>query len=144
MCCLGCERPYTRQEVGWDRSRWGPGYRTQRPIAGQPKCAVCGGRLVSSVVNFVDSLPHQELALAEHHARHCDLMLVLGSSLIVEPAASLVGLALRSGARVILINHGKTPYDRAVTLRAWAGIGEIIPPAVERVKRALEEQPNGS
>jgi NAD-dependent deacetylase len=92
------------------------------------------------VVNFGDLLPQRELALAEQHARRCDLMFVLGSSLVVEPAASLVGLALRSGARVVLANQGKTPYDEAVTLRVWTGIGEVIPPAVERVKRALEEQ----
>jgi NAD-dependent SIR2 family protein deacetylase len=144
MRCTGCERKYTRQEAGWDRDRWGPGYRTQRPMPGQPVCAVCGGRLVSSVVNFGDPMPHEELALAEHHARHCDLMVVLGSSLMVQPAASLVGLVLGAGKRVVLINQGKTPYDRAVTLRAWAGIGELIPPAVERVRRTLEEQPNGS
>jgi NAD-dependent deacetylase len=94
------------------------------------------------VVNFGNPLPYKELALAEEHARHCDLMLVLGSSLMVEPAASLVRLALRSGARVLLVNQGKTPYDEAVTLRAWTGIGDLIPPAVERVKRALREQPN--
>ncbi len=142
MRCLGCDRLYTRQEVGWDMDRWGPGYRTQKPTRGQPACAACGGRLISSVVNFGDPLPYKELELAEQHARHCDLMLVLGSSLMVEPAASLVGLALRSGARVVLTNQGKTPYDEAVTLRAWTGIGEVIPPAVERVKRALGEQPS--
>jgi mono-ADP-ribosyltransferase sirtuin 6 len=144
MRCTECGRTYTREEAGWDRDRWGPGFRTQRPITGQPICAVCGGRLISSVVNFGDSLPRGELALAEHHARRCDLMLVLGSSLMVQPAASLVGLALRSRRRVVLINQGKTPYDRAVTLRAWAGIGEVLPPAVEWVRRMLEEQPNGS
>jgi NAD-dependent deacetylase len=140
--CLGCDRLYTRQEVGWDTDRWGPGYRTQKPIPGQPACAVCGGRLISSVVNFGDPLPHKELALAEEHARSCDLMLVLGSSLVVEPAASLVGLALRSGARVVLTNQGETPYDEVVTLRSWTGIGEVIPPAVERVEQALGEQTN--
>ncbi len=144
MRCLGCDRLCTRQEVGWDTGRWGPGYRTQRPVPGQPVCATCGGRLVSSVVNFGDPLPLEELELADHHARHCDLMLVLGSSLMVEPAASLVGLALRSGARVVLVNRGETPYDEAVTLRLWTGIGEVIPPAVERVKRTLGEQPNRS
>ncbi len=142
--CLGCDRLYSRREAGWDADRWGPGYRTQKPVPGQPACAACGGRLVSSVVNFGDPLPQRELALADHHARRCDLMLVLGSSLLVEPAASLVGLALGSGARVVLANRGETPYDRAVTLRAWAGIGDVIPPAVERVKRALREQSNGS
>jgi NAD-dependent deacetylase len=92
------------------------------------------------VVNFGDPMPYRELELAEEHARRCDLMLVLGSSLMVEPAASLVGLALRSGARVALVNQGKSPYDEAVTLRAWTGIGEVIPPAVARVKRRLREQ----
>ncbi len=139
MRCLGCERLYTRQEVAWDTARWGPGYRTQQPIPGQPACDACGGQLISSVVNFGDPLPYRELALAEEHAGHCDLMLALGSSLMVEPAASLVGLALRSGARVVLANQGKTPYDEVVTLRVWTGIGEVIPPAVERVKRVLEK-----
>jgi len=140
MRCQGCERLYTRQEVAWDTGRWGPGYRTHKPVPGQPECANCGGRLISSVVNFGDPLPETELTAADHHARRCDLMLVLGSSLMVQPAASLVGLALRSGARVVLVNRGKTPYDRTATLRVWAGIGAVIPPAVEKVKRALGEQ----
>ena len=139
MRCLGCDRLRTRQEIGWEAERWGAGYRSQKPIPRQPVCADCGGRLVSSVVNFGDPLPEMELLLADHHARNCDLMLVLGSSLTVQPASSLVGLALRSGARVVLINRGKTPYDGAATLRVRAGIGEVIPPAVERAKRTLGE-----
>jgi NAD-dependent protein deacetylase/lipoamidase len=103
-------------------------------------------------VNFGDMLPEEEMALADQHARRCDLMLVLGSSLVVEPAASLVvepaaslvGVALGCGARVVLINRGKTPYDGAAMLRVWAGIGEVIPPAVERVTRVLGEQPTRS
>jgi NAD-dependent deacetylase len=142
MRCLGCERLYTRQEVGWDPRRWGPGYRTHKPVPGQPACTACGGRLISSVVNFGDPLPQEEFELAEQHARQCDLMLVLGSSLMVTPAASLVGLALRSGGRVVLINEGKTPYDRAATLRVRTNISEVIPQAVEQVKQALGEQPH--
>ena len=92
-------------------------------------CTGCGGRLIYSVVNFGDSLPEKELPLSAEHARQCDLMLVLGSSLVVNPAAALVGLALKSGARVVLVNQGKTPYDEAVTLRSWEGISEVIPPA---------------
>ncbi len=144
MCCTSCGRSYTREEAGWDTGWWGPGFRTQRPVRGQPDCAVCGGRLVSTVVNFGDSLPQEEMALAEHHARRCDLMVVLGSSLLVQPAASLVGLALKTRKRVVLINRGKTPYDRAATLRVRAGIGEVLPPAVERVRQAIEEQSGGS
>jgi NAD-dependent deacetylase len=96
------------------------------------------------VVNFGDPLPQKELELADQHASQCDLMLVLGSSLVVNPAASLVGLALRSGARVVLVNQGKTPYDGVVTLRAWRDISMVIPPAVERVKRVLGEHPRRS
>ena len=93
------------------------------------------------MVNFGDPLPQREYELAEHHARRCDLMLALGSSLTVRPASSLVGLALRSGARVVLVNRGATPYDGAATLRVWAGTSEVIPPAVERATWALEGQP---
>jgi NAD-dependent SIR2 family protein deacetylase len=134
MRCLACDRQHTRQEVGWDASLWGPGYRTQRPVEGQPACPACGGRLISSVVNFGDPLPEKELMLAAEHASRCDLMLVLGSSLVVNPAASLVGLAVKQGARVVLVNRGETPYDEAVTLRLWEGIGDVLPPAVELLK----------
>ena len=84
-------------------------------------------------------MPEKELTLADQHARQCDSMLVLGSSLVVEPAASLVRLALRYGARVVLVNQGETPYDEVVTLRVWTGIGDVIPPAVERLKQVLKE-----
>jgi NAD-dependent SIR2 family protein deacetylase len=132
--CLVCDRQHTRQEVGWDANRWGPGYRTQEPVAGQPSCPACGGRLISSVVNFGDPLPERELRLAAEHAAGCDLMLVLGSSLVVNPAAALVGLAIRQGARVVLVNRGETPYDEAVALRLWEGIGDVLPPAVELLR----------
>jgi NAD-dependent SIR2 family protein deacetylase len=137
MRCLSCDRLHERRAVGWDASRWGHGYRTQKPIAGQPVCPDCGGRLISSVVNFGDPLPEKELMLAAEHARRSDLMLVLGSSLVVNPAASLVGLALRNGARAALVNQGETPYDEAVGLLVREGIGDVIPPAVARVRQHL-------
>ncbi len=43
---------------------------------------------------------------------------------------------------MVLANQGETPYDRAATLRAWVGMGDVIPQAVERAKRALGERPN--
>jgi len=135
--CLDCDTQFDRDEVGWDGRRFGPGYRTQKPVSGQPACPECGGRLVLSVVNFGDPMPQKELLLSDRHARRADLMLVLGSSLVVEPAASLVGLAVRAGAQVVLINQGETPYDEVVTMRLWDGIGDVLPPAVERVKELL-------
>jgi mono-ADP-ribosyltransferase sirtuin 6 len=132
--CLACDQQFTRQAVSWDTRRFGPGYRTQKPIAGQPDCPDCGGRLISSVVNFEDPMPEKELNTASWHAQICDLMLVLGSSLMVNPAASLVGIAIEEDARVVLINQGRTPYDDYVSLRIAAGISEVLPPAVELVK----------
>jgi NAD-dependent deacetylase len=135
--CLGCDEQFTREEVGWDAARFGPGYRTQKPVAGQPACPACGGRLISAVVNFGDPMPQKELSTADRHARRCDLMLALGSSLMVEPAASLVRRAVQSGARVVLVNQGETPYDEVVSMRLWAGIGDVIPPAVERARQVI-------
>ena len=138
--CLACDRQHTRQEVGWDASRFGPGYRTQKPVAGQPNCPNWGGRLISSVVNFEDPMPEKEFNAAALHASICDLMLVLGSSLTVNPAASLVGVAIEEGARVVLINQGATHYDDFVTLRIWNGIGDVISPAVITVKQTLRRK----
>ncbi|UQA56004.1 SIR2 family NAD-dependent protein deacylase [Polyangium aurulentum] len=133
MRCLGCDARYTRVEVGWDREKWGPGYRTDRPLRGQPPCPNCRGRLISSVVNFGDPLPERDLRTASAHAASCDVMLVLGSSLVVNPAAALVGVAIEAGANVAIINRGETPYDGLVQLRAEVGIAEVFLPAVERV-----------
>lgn len=142
--CLSCDRQYGRHEVGWDARRFGPGYRTQKPVAGQPACPQCGGRLISSVVNFGDPMPEKELQLASLHALTCDLMIVLGSSLVVNPAASLVGLAIRNGARTILVNAGETPYDEVVNLRLHCGIGEVMPPAVARVRQITGGKETGA
>ena len=114
---LGCGRTRNRREVGRDTAVWGPGYRSQKPVPRQPACPDCGGRLVCSVVNSGDPMPLREMMLAERHARSCEPMLGLGSSLLVTPAAALVGLALGFGARVTLVNRGETPCDEAVSLR---------------------------
>lgn len=97
--------------------------------AGRDRCS-CGGRLVSSVVNFGQPLPQKELADSYRHSRNCDLFLVLGSSLVVTPAADMPRVALKSGARLVIINQGETPFDRMAHLRFEEGIGEVLPPAV--------------
>lgn len=137
MRCLGCDRRATLREVGWDRRRWGEGYRTQPVRKGQPKCPECGGRLISSVVNFGDPLPEAELKQAFEHSARCDVFFAIGSSLVVSPANQMPLEALKAGARFILLNRGETPYDALAHLRIDAGIGEVLPPVVERVKQLL-------
>ena len=73
--------------------------------------------------------PALQIKCPDRHALACDLTLVLGSS--------LVRLAVESGAKVVFVNRGQTPCDGAVSLRLPVGIGELLPPAVELVKREL-------
>jgi len=105
--------------------------------ANMDRCS-CGGRLVSSVVNFGQSLPQKELADSYWHSRNCDLFIVAGSSLVVTPAADMPRVALQSGARLVLINKGETPLDRAAHLRFGERTGEVLPPAVDRLKKLMK------
>jgi len=101
-------------------------------------CPSCGGKLVSSVVNFGQSLPRKALEASYQHSQNCDLFLVVGSSLVVTPAADMPRVALQAGARLVIINQGETPFDRLAHLRFWEGIGEVLPPAVARLKELMK------
>jgi NAD-dependent SIR2 family protein deacetylase len=98
----------------------------------------CGGRLVSSVVNFGDSLPQKDLEDSFHHSSHCDLFIVVGSSLVVSPANDMPRVALRIGARLVIINQGETPMDGRCHLRFEERIGEVLPPAVNKLKELMK------
>jgi NAD-dependent SIR2 family protein deacetylase len=98
----------------------------------------CGGRLVSSVINFGDPLPQKDLEESFHHSSRCDLFVVVGSSLVVSPANDMPRVALRSGARLVIINQGETPMDRNCHLRFEEKIGEVLPQAVNRLKDLMK------
>lgn len=76
-----------------------------------PRCPVCGNLRRPAVVWFGENLPAQALEAAEHAVRHCDLMLVIGTSGEVYPAAGLAFTAHQSGARVVIVNPEPTPLD---------------------------------
>jgi NAD-dependent SIR2 family protein deacetylase len=137
MRCLECDGRFPRKQVGWDVRKWGEGYRTQRVRKGQPVCPECSGRIISSIVNFGDPLPVRELEKAFEHSERSDVFFVIGSSLVVSPASHMPLRALESGARLILLNRGETPFDKAADLRISAGIGEVVPAIVQRVKQLL-------
>jgi NAD-dependent SIR2 family protein deacetylase len=98
----------------------------------------CGGRLVSSVVNFGDPLPQKDLEESFRHSSDCDLFIVVGSSLVVSPANDMPRAALRSGARMVIINQGETPMDRSCHLRFEEKIGEVLPPAADKLKELMK------
>lgn len=76
-----------------------------------PRCEACGGLLKAAVVSFGQQMPEAELERAVQAARECDLFLVLGSSLVVHPAAQLPVIAVRSGAELVILNGQETPAD---------------------------------
>lgn len=100
---------------------------------GQTKCP-CGGSLTSSVVDFGQSLPKKDLLLAYKHSRQSDLFIVLGSSLVVTPAADMPAEALNAGAKLVIINQGDTPFDRYAHLRFHEQIGTILTRVVKKLK----------
>jgi NAD-dependent SIR2 family protein deacetylase len=103
------------------------------------KACSCGGSLVSSVVDFGDPLPTKEVYDSFYYSSQCDLFIVVGSSLVVSPANEMPQVALRSGARLVIINKGETPLDSNCHLRFDEKIGEVLPPAVERMKEFMKK-----
>ena len=100
-----------------------------RVAAGEadPPCLECGGVLKSATISFGQALDAAVLARARRIAEECDLMLAVGSSLSVHPAAGLVGVAARNGATVIVVNGSETPYDLLAEVVVRDPISEVLP-----------------
>jgi len=107
-------------------------------MEGERECPLCGGRLVSTVVNFGDSLPAKDLTESYEHSQRCDLFIVVGSSLVVYPAAEMPRLALQAGAKLVIINQGETPYDHQAHLRFDEAIREVLPPVISELKNLMK------
>ncbi len=91
-----------------------------------PACPACGGRLKHATVSFGQSLPEDVLGEAVELAERCEVFLTLGSSLVVEPAASLPRIAQSHGARLVIINREATPCDALADLVIHAPIGQTL------------------
>ena len=114
--CLDCGR------------RWAAPVVQARLAAGEsvPTCLHCGGPLRAATVLFGEALPDAALRLAAAAARSCDLFLVVGSSLVVNPAARLPGLAKRAGAVVAIVNRTPTPLDALADVRVLGEAGPTL------------------
>jgi NAD-dependent deacetylase len=95
-----------------------------------PPCLACGGILKSATISFGQSLDVEVLARAREAAVTCDLMLVAGSSLAVQPAAGLVGLAARAGVTVVICNGSETPYDALAAFVLRGNLATVLPELV--------------
>jgi len=114
--CMACGRTYPSADV------------QRRLEAGDPEpaCEVCGGILRSATVLFGESLPTVALETAVALAQACDLMLVVGSSLIVNPAARLPEIAKRRGAALAIVNRTETPFDALADMVVRADAGPTL------------------
>ena len=94
-----------------------------------PVCS-CGGLVKSATIAFGQAMPREPLARAIAAARACDLFLVLGSSLVVQPAASLPVLAKEAGAELVIVNAQPTPLDDLADLVVRGDIGAALAPCL--------------
>jgi NAD-dependent deacetylase len=107
----------------------------------EPACTACGGILKPATISFGEAMPVDEVRRAERAAQRCDLFVVVGSSLVVYPAAGLPELAQRAGAPLAIVNASEThldPYARVV-LREQAG--EVFAELVARLRPRLASRP---
>ena len=125
--CLGCHKLYPTEEII---------KRLEQGVE-EPVCDDCGGILKSATIAFGEPMPVKETTEAERRSRNCDLMLVLGSSLVVYPAAYMPIYAMESGAKLVIINIGPTPMDNYAKVRIHEKAGEVMSRIVERVKSRI-------
>ncbi len=92
---------------------------------------VCGGILKSATISFGQSLVAEDLFRAEEAAASCDLVLAVGSTLAVFPAAGLVPVAVRHGAVALIVNGGPTEMDTLADVVIQGSISERLPALVE-------------
>jgi NAD-dependent deacetylase len=104
-----------------------------------PRCPACGGPVRPGVVWFGETLPMAAMERAWSLVRECDMLLVVGTSAVVYPAATLPEVAVARGIGVIEINPEPTPFTPHVTL-AWPSTAAVALPQLEA---ALSEQEEG-
>jgi NAD-dependent deacetylase len=114
----------------------------ERVAAGEedPACLRCGGILKAGTISFGQPLVPEVFAAARAAAAECDVFLAIGTSLSVQPVAGLVDVASRQGAKIVIINADRTPYDSRADARLDGSIGEILPSLIT----AVAEKPAAS
>ena len=127
VSCLSCQKRYDRDEI------------QERIKKGQkaPRCDGCGGLLKPATISFGQSMPEKETQEAYHRSSICDLFIVIGSSLVVQPAASMPLVAKKNGAKLVIINRDPTPYDDMADLVIHGQAGSTMASIMEYVKQKL-------
>jgi NAD-dependent deacetylase len=108
----------------------------ERVAAGDPapECA-CGGYLKPDTISFGQAMPVEAVQKATALSRRCDFFMVVGSTLLVQPAALMPQYAKENGAFLVIVNLSETPYDAVCDLLIKAKAGAVLPEVVHSVKR---------
>lgn len=115
--CLSCDQRHELSVV-----------RAQFETSGQAPACCCGGMVKSATISFGQAMPREPMRRAQALTLACDLFLVIGSSLAVQPAASFPALARQGGARLVIINRETTPLDALADLCLRGEIGSVLEP----------------
>ena len=132
VACLSCD-DRAPMERALDRVRAGEE---------DPPCRSCGGILKSATISFGQNLVEADLLRAFTAAERCDLLLAVGTSLGVYPAAETVPIALRAGAPLVIVNGEPTPYDRHAEVVLQGSISDVLPRLVGSADPAADPIPD--
>jgi NAD-dependent deacetylase len=126
--CLSCQKPYDRERVQeWLEAG------VEVPVCDPP----CGGIIKPRTIMFGEPMPAAETAEAERRSRACDLFLVIGSSLVVYPAAYMPFHAKEAGAGLAIVNLTPTPHDEHADLVIHGRAAATLAAVAERVQARL-------
>ena len=118
--CLDCGKRYELQQV----------YIIFQQDESLPHCDDCQGIIKTATISFGQAMPETEMQRAHQETLACDLFIAMGSSLVVFPAAGFPQLAVRNGARLVIINREPTDMDEMADLVLHTDIGPILQQAV--------------
>ncbi len=123
VSCLSCGKRYNRDVI---EGRIQSGVKV-------PYCDECSGMLKPETISFGQSMPQDKMAASISFADACDLCIVLGSSLVVYPAASIPARAVEAGAKLMIINRDETALDQHADLVVHDSVGKALGDMVEAI-----------
>ncbi|MFC2013501.1 Sir2 family NAD-dependent protein deacetylase, partial [Chloroflexota bacterium] len=125
--CLGCGKRYPFEQI---KVRLDNGEEI-------PDCEVCHGILKPDAVLFGEQLPQRVMEEATRRSTNCDLFIVIGSTLVVYPAAYMPVYAVDSKAKLVIINLSSTPMDRQAEVLIGSKAGETMSKVIQKVRGKL-------
>ena len=125
--CLSCHQRFPMKEV----------LRRVKEGTEIPDCPNCHGILKPDAVFFGEQLPQRTLMEATRRSQNCDLLIVIGSTLVVYPAAYIPTYAREAGAKLAIINLTPTPLDHYATIVIHGKAGEIMGKVIEKLRNKI-------